>query len=177
MQIPLSHPTDQIARTEGQSIPLWVWLNGGALALVVAHQFIDFHIGLTGPSSLEMSGLQALNILFLSLIFGWWALMFVLAGRGYRTGIVGLLVMSLLVSFLGNGVVALGACPPPCAGAFPYQDMTHIGNVIIGGAAALTVYRVMKATPGRASRWMIAVPVLLQVLSSITTTMLFVSNL
>jgi hypothetical protein len=176
-QIPLSRPIDQVTRTQSQSIPLWVWLNAGALTLVVAHQLIDFHIGLTGPSSLEMSGLQALNILLGSMIFGWWAVMFVLAGRGSRIGLLGLLVMSLLVSFLGNGIVALGACPPPCEGAFPYQDMAHIGNVIIGGAAAYTVYQVMKVTPGRTSRWVIAVPIVLQMLSWTTTTMLFLANI
>ncbi len=48
---------------------------------------------------------------------------------------VSVLVLDLGYALLANGVAVLAACPPPCAGAFPYQDISHIANVIVGAWA------------------------------------------
>ena len=120
-----------------------------------------------------MSGLQALNVFLAALELGWWALMLLLAGSGNPSGLLGVLVMAVLVSFLGNGFIAVGACPPPCEGAFPYQDITHFANIIVGGVAAFTVLRVLRASPGRGRWWAIVVPIVLFFGSQAATAIIF----
>jgi hypothetical protein len=46
-------------------------------------------------------------------------------------------------AFLSNGAVAVAAAPPPSA-AFPYQDITHFGSLVLGGLAAYATWRKMR---------------------------------
>jgi hypothetical protein len=128
---------------------VWVWLNITALAFALAHVFIDFHIGLFGQSSIHMSLLQAGNILVLVLINAWWVACLVSAVppnghlRSRWTGLSGAFAIAFIWAFLGNGLVAVFAAPPPSA-AFPYQDITHFGSLVFGGLAAFATWKEMK---------------------------------
>jgi hypothetical protein len=138
---------------------LRMWLFWGALSLAfsLAHALIDFQVGLFGPSSENMTAGQALLIALLSLLYAWWGVSFAWAGSpGARAvGLAGLLVLAFVWSFLANGVVGVGACPPPCSGAWPYQDIVHFGNVIFGGLASAATWRAVRLNSGPA-RWPVA---------------------
>src|SRR5215217_621044 len=59
-------------------------------------------------------------------------------------------------SVLGNGL-PLAFCPPPCASAFPYQDLAHVGNLLFGTWAASACWRAARTSeqpPGRTA-WML----------------------
>ena len=129
------------------SLTRWLWLNIVALVFSLIHILIDFSIGLWGKSSAVLSAVQMLNILFIALTYGFWGLALAWAARGERRGLVTVFALTLLWSFLGNGVIGLLAAPPPSA-AFPYQDLAHLGNVIFGGLALWALWRPMRAGRG-----------------------------
>jgi hypothetical protein len=135
---------------------LKMWATWGALALAfsLSHVLIDFQVGLFGPSSEQMQAGQALLILLVSLLYAWWGVSFAWAGLpGARAaGLAGLLVPAFLWSFVANGLVGVAACPPPCSGAWPYQDIAHFGNVIFGGLASAATWRAVRLNSGPA-RW------------------------
>jgi hypothetical protein len=128
----------------------WLWLNITALGFALAHVFVDFHIGLFGETSIHMSPLQAGNILFLVLINAWWVACLAAAVHANEkrhsrwTGLSGAFLIAFIWAFLGNGLVAVFAAPPPST-AFPYQDITHFGSLIFGGLAAFATRKEMKA--------------------------------
>lgn len=123
-----------------------VGLAAAAAGLVLAHVLIDQHIGLWGATSDEMSPLQAANVAGHGLLFAWWMLVIAWAREPARPGAtMALTVMVGVEAFLLNGLVALAACPPPCAGAFPYQDIVHVATVVVGGWAGLVGYRAWEA--------------------------------
>lgn len=115
--------------------PRWLWLNLLALAFSLAHLIMDWHIGLFGASSESISALQAALVWLVSLVYAWWGVSLAAASRGARAGLLSLLGLSAVWAFLGNGVPIV-FCPPPCAGAFPHQDIAHIGSLLFGGWAA-----------------------------------------
>lgn len=115
--------------------------------LVLAHVLIDQHIGLWGATSEQMSLLQAANVAGHGLLFAWWMLLIAWARAPARPGATMALTVFLAVeAFLLHGLVAVTACPPPCAGAFPYQDIVHVGIVVGGGWGALAGYRARGAS-------------------------------
>jgi hypothetical protein len=134
------------------SISAW-WSVFTALALGVSlvHVLIDYSVGLYGRSSSFMSALQATNIVMIALIYACWLAAMAWAGRGQKTAGVCLLVLTIGWTFLGNGLVVIAACPPPCRDAFPYQDIAHLSNVIFGALATYTIWRTMRAWTGRIS--------------------------
>jgi len=150
----------------------WLWFNGAALMFSLAHLFIDTHIGLFGRTSLEMSGMTAVNILLSSLIFGWWAVALGLAGQQNRAGLVAALALSFGWAFLGNGLVAFVAAPPPSA-AFPYQDLAHFGSFVCGGLAAVATWREVKAAAGAFHWWLPGGAIVLTVMILISQGVLF----
>ncbi len=123
-------------------------LNAVALAFSQVHTLIDWHIGLYGPSSSFMSLDQAVLVASFGALLIGWAFSFGSAGRREKAGLVSLFIFAFGWSFLANGVVAFGACPPPCANAFPYQDMAHLGNIVFGGMAAYSTRRAVAETSG-----------------------------
>lgn len=133
-------------------------LSVAAAGLVLAHVLIDQHIGLWGATSEYMSPLQAANVAGHSLLFAWWMLLVAWAREPARPGaMMALTVMVAVEAFLLNGLVALAVCPPPCAGAFPYQDIVHVAIVVVGGWAGLAAYRVWGADhrgEGRRLTWL-----------------------
>jgi hypothetical protein len=122
-----------------------------ALGLSLVHVLIDFSIGQYGDTSSSMSLLQSANIFLFGLIYASWPAAMGWAGGGNRTGAVCLLLLVVAWSFLTNGLGALAACPPGCDDAYPYQDVAHIGNAVIGGIAGNTLWRKIRAEPGRVS--------------------------
>lgn len=133
-----------------QVVPAWLALNGLAIAFSLAHLIMDWHIGLFGPSTPQISPLQATLVWLICLAYGWWGLALGLASQGHRPGLTSLIVLSAGWSFAGNGLPIL-ACPPPCAGAFPHQDIAHLGSLLFGGWAAYASWRALRAAPGARS--------------------------
>jgi hypothetical protein len=135
------------------SIPRWLWLTSAALAFSLVHIIIDFNIGLFGATSKTMSLAAGLHILALGLIYAWWALTLGRAALGQTGGLAGLFGVTFLWSFLGNGLITIFAAPPPSA-AFPFQDIAHFGNLLIGGWASYELWRAIQAAPPPAQwRW------------------------
>lgn len=133
-------------------------LSAAAAGLVLAHVMIDQHIGLWGVTSEQMSLLQAANVAGHGLLFAWWMVLIAWARAPARPGAtMALTLMVGLEALLFNGLVALAACPPPCAGAFPYQDIVHLAIVGVGGWAGLTAYRAWQTRhrgEGRRLTWL-----------------------
>jgi hypothetical protein len=50
----------------------WIAWTSAALVASLVHVLADFHIGLYSETSSRMSSLQAANLFFASLIYGWW---------------------------------------------------------------------------------------------------------
>lgn len=113
--------------------------NGAALAVVLLHVLIDFHIGLYGPSSEVMSPAQAANALRIALTAGGWLVALGVAMRGSRTGTACALAFVAVWGLVLNGIVAFLIVPPPSA-AFPYQDIAHVGAIVFGGLATYALW-------------------------------------
>jgi hypothetical protein len=136
-----------------QPLPRWLWLNLVALAFSLLHVLIDGQIGLWGRSSPAVSPLQASYMLLISLIYALWGLSLAWTVRGEKAGMLGLFSLTLLWSFLANGVVAIFASPPPSAAAFPYQDIAHFGNALFGGLASYALWKALRSDARPAGWW------------------------
>ncbi len=127
----------------------WILLSAAALAMSLAHVLIDYHIGLYGSaSSTAMSSLQAANIFLTCLVYACWVASLGLAMGGYRSGLLATLLITVGWAFLWNGAIGLIVCPPPCRGAFPYQDIAHMGSLVFGALAAYTTWQKISDTTG-----------------------------
>lgn len=131
----------------------WLWLSALALGVSLTHVLIDWRIGQFGAPSMHMSALQAGLVLLFGLVAAWWALALALASQGKKSALVSLLVLDIGFALLANGVAVLAACPPPCAGAFPYQDISHIANLLVGAWAAYATWRAVRAS-AEPIRWL-----------------------
>lgn len=109
-------------------------VNGAALTVVLLHVLIDFHIGLYGGSSEVMTLAQAANAFRITLTAGGWMVALGVAMRGSRTGTACTLAFVVVWGLLFNGLVAFLLVPPPSA-AYPYQDIAHVGSIVLGGLA------------------------------------------
>ena len=128
-------------------------LNVLALAFSLAHVVADWHIGLFGASSAAMSAPQAALLWLVSGLYAWWGLSLAAAARGARSGLLSLVALSAGWAALGNGLPIV-FCLPPCPGAFPHQDIAHVGSLLFGGWAAHASWRAARASeqpPGRAA--------------------------
>lgn len=123
-------------------------LNAGAMVFSLAHYVMDWHIGLFGESSSSITALQASLMWLVTIIYAWWSLSLARASRGEKSHIVTLAIFAVGWTFAGNGL-PIFACPPPCAGVFPHQDITHVGSLIFGGLASYETLRVSKVLKGR----------------------------
>lgn len=126
-------------------------LNGAAMTAVLLHVLVDFHIGLFGPSSEVMTAAQAGNAFRVAATAGGWLVALGAAARGSRTGTACALVFVATWVFLVNGVVAFLVVPPPSA-AFPYQDVAHVGSIVLGGTASYALWRQLARQEGRIDR-------------------------
>lgn len=121
------------------SLPL-VFIVGAAFAASLTHQFIDLFIGLYG-SGRAMSVAQALFLLILAALYGWWAALFAGTARGDQGAATAQLLLCAVWVTFGNGIGGLVGCPIPCANAFPYQDVAHLGNIGLGAGASVALWR------------------------------------
>lgn len=133
----------------GARIP-WIAWTAAALIASLVHVLIDFHIGLYGEASSQMSSLQAANLFLTSLVYGWWIYVVAIASLGDKSALVSTLVVSALWAFLWNGVVGLAVSPPPSS-AFPYQDIAHLSSIAFGAGAAATIWRASRSIEAVAS--------------------------
>ena len=139
--------------TTGRRSSPWLWLSALALGTSLTHVLIDWHIGLFGGSSMHMSARQAGLVLLFGLVAAWWALVLALASQGQKSALVSVLILNIGFALLANGVAVLAACPPPCAGAFPYQDISHIANLLVGAWAAYATWKAVRAS-AESVRWL-----------------------
>ena len=105
--------------------------SAGAILFSFVHYLIDWHIGLFGETSEDVSILQAALVFLSGLLYAAWAVMLGSA-EAKRSHAAALLVFSGGWTFLGNGLVIF-ACLPPCEAGFPYQDIAHVGSLLFGG--------------------------------------------
>jgi hypothetical protein len=137
-------------RRIADELDAWLIFGSLALALAVIHALIDAQVGMFGPVSSSLSGPRAALLLFFGLLFAWWALSIGMAMSPEPavsgTGLFSLLFLVFVWSLLANGVVGILSCLPSCADAYPYQDLAHYANIVIGGAATITAWRRLKAT-------------------------------
>ncbi len=132
--------------------PALILLVGAAIASSLAHLFVDVFIGLFG-SGKAMSFPQALLLFAVAALYGWWPVAFVMTERREPGGPAALLLLCGLWAALGNGVAGLVGCPPPCANAFPYQDLTHVASLVFGAAASYAIWRAHRGALTFRARW------------------------
>ena len=124
-----------------------IFLQGAALASSLVHVLIDARIGLFGAGA-SMTFMQFLAFLVTAALYGWWLAPLAVGIWGTRAAILSLALISGIWTALANGVVGIAACPIPCAGAAPYQDVAHVASAVIGSAAAWYAWRVYRRTAG-----------------------------
>ena len=134
-------------------VPGWFLLNVAALSSVLAHTFIDHHLGLYGEPSPAMSPLQATEVAVTCLLVAWWVICLSAASGTARPGLSGALGLALVWAFLANGLAAFIAAPPP-ADAFPYQDLTHLASAVFGAlATVMTWWELRRSRTSWSWRW------------------------
>jgi hypothetical protein len=124
-------------------------LNAIAMSFSLMRVLIDFNLILILLS--DLLWLEGALLTFLVFVYGWWAASLALAGRDSRSGLVSMLVLSLLWA-AGNGAAGVVSCPPPCGGLTPYNplaDISHIGSLVFGATAAYTSLMVIRANSRR----------------------------
>ncbi len=132
----------------------WMVLNAAALAASLSHVLLDYAIGLYGKLSEIISPLQAMTILLICLLYAYWMLVMGWTNGARKSALISLLLLTVMWSFLANGVAGMVACPPLCRSAFPYMDIAHISSLIFGGLAAYTTWRRIKTTSGPIDWWL-----------------------
>ena len=114
---------------------------------VTYHLVIDLHLGLYGEISDEMSVIKGAWGLATSVLLGWWLIAIVLGVTGHAPALRSTLILSAVVGFLLNGVVAIAAAPPP-SDAYPWQDIAHFTALVAGGLATWTTRREIRHRQG-----------------------------
>ncbi len=120
-----------------------LWLNAAALAFSLTHAMGDFSLVVVLLPNLYW--LHGAFVAFVGALYGWWGWSMAQAGRGAKSGFVGLFVLSLVAVLNGASIVL---CPPPCGGTNPYMlwpDASHLGSLIFGGLAAYAAWLVLRA--------------------------------
>lgn len=133
----------------------WLLFHAVAIPMATVHAIVDWHIGLFGPSSPVLSPTQAGVAIGMSVVTAFWAVGLAWAARGEARGHATAFVVALLWGFAGNGVAIVG-CLPPCPDGFPYQDLSHVGSLVFGGAAAWASWRQLRVTDG-VTDWLVPV--------------------
>ncbi len=80
-------------------------------------------------------------------LYGWWAWSLAAAVAGGRSPLASVLVLTGGWAFAGNGLV-IAACPPPCLGGFPHQDVAHVGSLMLGAVGGYATWRSLREQPG-----------------------------
>jgi hypothetical protein len=103
---------------------------------------LDWHLDLFGPTSSVLTAAQAVVLVLGATIYALWASAFVVASGGNKLGMAATLMLCA-IGGLGNGLSIL-ACPPPCRGASPFGDITHLGSLIFSVWAIYESWRALK---------------------------------
>ena len=92
---------------------------------------------------------EALALLTVAALYGWWLAPVAASTRGVRGATLALVIIDLLWVVLGQGVAGLVFCAVPvCPDATPWTDIIRYGSLVLGAAAAWTAWRAYRATPG-----------------------------
>jgi hypothetical protein len=137
----MATPVSELSRevTQGTSRRSWIAWSAAALGISLFHQFIDFHVGLYGPTALSMSTLQAANALLLSILYAWWLLVVILAAQGNRGAQWSNVVFLIVWVAYFSGFTGLFSTLPP--NAYPYHSIAHVGDFAVGAVAAFLSWR------------------------------------
>jgi hypothetical protein len=125
----------------------WAALAAAALSLSLFHTLVDWHIGLFGASSQALSPPQAALAWVTAALYGWWGWSLASAAAGRRSYLASVVVLTVGWALAGNGLVIV-ACPPPCPGGFPHQDLAHIGSLVLGAVGGIAVWLALWERPG-----------------------------
>jgi hypothetical protein len=125
----------------------WAPLGAAALGLSLFHTLVDWHIGLFGASSQILSAPQAALAWVTAALYGWWGWSLAAAAAGQRSYLASVLALTVGWALAGNGLVIL-ACPPPCPGGFPHQDLAHIGSLVLGAVGGVAVWLALRERAG-----------------------------
>ena len=121
------------------------WLNATAMAFSITHLLLDLIV--FGAPLIQAPWLEAGIVSLVAVIYGWWASSMAAISRTMQPSVMSLLGLGIGLLFcLLNGATVV-FCPPPCGG-FVYADVSHIGNLIFGGAAAYATWRVIRVHHG-----------------------------
>jgi hypothetical protein len=166
-----------MVKNEQPRLAGWMVLNAAALAASLSHVLLDYVIGLYGKSSEILSPLQAISILLVCLVYGYWMLVMGWANGARKSALISLLLLTGVWSFLANGAAGLGACPPLCRSAFPYQDIAHISSLIFGGLATYTTWQRIRSTAGPIDWWLPGYTIILLLAAFVIQSVLVSLNL
>ena len=126
-----------------QSRPRWLPVHTLAIGFSLSHFILDWHLDLFGPPvPTSLSGTQAFVLVLGAVVYASWAAALALASQGSRRGLMTTLVLCA-VGGLGNGL-SIVACLPPCSGASPFGDISHIGSLFLGGWAMVESWQTLK---------------------------------
>jgi hypothetical protein len=119
----------------------WLLAHTLAIGFSLAHMILDWHLDLFGASETSLSLAQAATLLIGSTLYAFWAMALTLAGQGNRRAMP-VTILTAAIGGLGNGL-SIVFCLPPCSGAFPFGDLSHIGSLIFGAWAIYESWRVL----------------------------------
>ncbi len=124
------------------TVPRVIALQAAAFASSLLHALVDVWIGLLGGGRAIQAG-EAATLVSIALLYAWWALLFSFAAR--RDALWGLLALAALLAAFANGAIGFAFCLPPCAGAAPLGDLSHLGSLGFGAWAAVATWRAMRS--------------------------------
>ncbi len=120
-------------------------LNAAALAFSLAHVMGDF--ALVFRLLPEAYAIHGAFVALAASAYGWWGWSLARVAGDGRSGLVSLLLPSVVMAG-GNGATIV-FCPPPCGGASPYQlwpDVSHVGSLLFGFLSARATWMLLRAT-------------------------------
>jgi len=116
-------------------------LQAAALASSLLHALVDVWIGIFGRGQAIRAG-EAATLVAIAVLYAWWALLFSVAAR--RDALWGLLALAGFWAAFTSGAIGFAFCVPPCAGAPPLGDLSHLGSLVFGAWAMLATWRAMR---------------------------------
>jgi hypothetical protein len=116
----------------------------------LGHLMLDWGIDvIDGPLGAVVTPTQALVLVVGAALYAAWTSALVVAGQGSRRAMAATLPLCA-TGALGNGL-SIVACPPPCGGAAPMADLTHIGSLVFGAWALYESGRALARVRGGAN--------------------------
>lgn len=126
--------------SDGRTLNTVFALNALAIAFSLSHAMLDAVVIATVAGDQPAAELAYITVA--AVAYGWWAWSLARLGRDGRSGLVSCLALSALWAFGANGG-SIAFCPPPCAGG-GYADLSHLGSLALGGAAAIASFRLLR---------------------------------